>query len=58
LKFRAAFVEMRGRDRRLGHLGYQVLRLDAELIRRDVHAAVAQVCAALGIRRGSGSTKT
>ena len=36
------------RDRKLARLGNRVLRLDAELIRRDVHAAVAQVGAALG----------
>jgi very-short-patch-repair endonuclease len=36
------------RDRKLTRLGYRVLRLDAELIRRDVHAAVAQIRAALG----------
>ncbi len=36
------------RDRKLARLGYRVLRLDAELIRRDVQAAVAQIRAALG----------
>ena len=30
------------RDRKLTRMGYRVLRLDAELIRRDVHAAVDQ----------------
>jgi very-short-patch-repair endonuclease len=36
------------RDRKLVRLGYRVLRLNAELVRRDVQAAVAQVRAALG----------
>ena len=35
------------RDRKLTRMGYRVLRVDADLIRRDVHAAVAQVRAAL-----------
>jgi very-short-patch-repair endonuclease len=37
------------RDRKLTRMGdYRVLRLDAELVRRDVHAAVEQIRAALG----------
>ena len=32
---------------KLTRLGYRVLRLDAELIRRDMHAAVEQIRAAL-----------
>jgi very-short-patch-repair endonuclease len=36
------------RDRKLARLGYRVVRLDAELICRDVQAAVALVRAALG----------
>jgi very-short-patch-repair endonuclease len=28
-------------------MGYRVLRLDADLVRRDVHAAVEQIRAAL-----------
>ena len=35
------------RDRKLTRMGYRVLRLDAELIRRDVHAAVDQIRTAL-----------
>ena len=38
------------RDRKLARMGYRVLRLDAELVRRDVHAAVARVRAALAQR--------
>jgi very-short-patch-repair endonuclease len=39
------------RDRKLARVGYLVLRLDADLIRRDVQAAVAQVRAELGLRK-------
>jgi very-short-patch-repair endonuclease len=39
------------RDWALQHLGYRVLRLDAELVERNVGEAVAQISAAL--RRGS-----
>jgi len=35
------------RDRALQRLGYRVLRLDAELVNRNVDEAVAQICAAL-----------
>jgi very-short-patch-repair endonuclease len=35
------------RDRKLTRMGYRVLRLDAELVRGDVHAAVEQVRSAL-----------
>jgi very-short-patch-repair endonuclease len=35
------------RDRKLTRMGYRVLRLDADLVRRDVHAAVAQIRQAL-----------
>ena len=35
------------RDRELQRLGYLVLRIDAELVRRNVAEAVAQVAAAL-----------
>jgi very-short-patch-repair endonuclease len=35
------------RDRKLARMGYRVLRIDAELVRRDVLAAVARVRAAL-----------
>jgi very-short-patch-repair endonuclease len=35
------------RDRKLVRMGYRVLRLDAELIRRDVLAAVEQIRTAL-----------
>ena len=35
------------RDRKLTRMGYRVLRLDADLSRRDVHAAVEQVRSAL-----------
>ena len=36
------------RDREVTRMGYRVLRLDADLVRRDVHAAVEQIRAALG----------
>ena len=39
------------RDRALQRLGYQVLRLDAELVRRNVEEAVALVVAALRVLR-------
>jgi very-short-patch-repair endonuclease len=35
------------RDRKLTRMGYRVLRLEADLIRRDVHAAVDQIRNAL-----------
>jgi very-short-patch-repair endonuclease len=35
------------RDRKLTRMGYRVVRLDAELVRRNVHAAVEQIRAAL-----------
>ena len=35
------------RDRKLARMGYRVLRLDADLVRRDVHAAVEQIRTAL-----------
>jgi len=35
------------RERKLASAGYRVLRLDAELVLRDVHAAVKRVRAAL-----------
>jgi very-short-patch-repair endonuclease len=35
------------RDRKLARLGYRVVRVDADLIRRDVQAAVNQIRAAL-----------
>ena len=35
------------RDRVLQRLGYQVLRLDAELVRRNISEVVAQIAAAL-----------
>ena len=35
------------RDRKLSRMGYRVLRLDADLVRGDVHAAVEQIRAAL-----------
>jgi very-short-patch-repair endonuclease len=35
------------RDRKLTRMGYRVLRVDAELIRRDVRAAVEQIRTAL-----------
>jgi very-short-patch-repair endonuclease len=35
------------RDRKLTRLGYRVLRLDADLVRHDAHAAVKQISAAL-----------
>jgi very-short-patch-repair endonuclease len=31
------------RDSKLTRMGYRVLRLDADLVRRDVHAAVEQI---------------
>ena len=36
------------RDRRLARLGYRVLRLDAELVLRNLPEAVARIRAALG----------
>ena len=36
-----------GRDRKLTRMGYRVLRVDAELVRGDVDAAVEQIRAAL-----------
>lgn len=38
------------RDAQLGRMGYRVLRLEAELVRRDVQGAVERVRAALGAR--------
>jgi very-short-patch-repair endonuclease len=35
------------RDRKLARMGYRVLRLEADLVRRDVHAAVEQIRTAL-----------
>jgi very-short-patch-repair endonuclease len=35
------------RDRRLRRMGYRVLRLDAELVRSDVQAAIALIRGAL-----------
>jgi very-short-patch-repair endonuclease len=35
-------------DRKLARLGYRVLRLDAELVLRDLPSSSSQVCAALG----------
>jgi very-short-patch-repair endonuclease len=35
------------RDRKLARMVYRVLRLDADLVRRDVHAAVEQIRTAL-----------
>ena len=35
------------RDSKLTRMGYRVLRLDADLVRRDVHAAVEQIRTAL-----------
>ena len=37
------------RDRVLGRLGYRVLRIDAELVRRNVAEAVARIVAALHV---------
>ena len=42
------------RDRKLARMGYRVLRLDADLVRRDVHAAVEQIRLALRRARSSG----
>jgi hypothetical protein len=42
-----AWARTRAGNRKLTRLGYRVLRLDAELVRRDVHAAVEQVRSAL-----------
>ena len=36
------------REQKLRRAGYRVLRLDAELVRRDLHAAVARVEALFG----------
>ncbi len=36
------------RDRTLARLGYRVLRIDAELVRRNLVEAVARIVAALG----------
>ena len=36
------------RDRKLARLGYRVLRLDAELVLRDMPAAIRRIRAALG----------
>ena len=37
------------RDRDLGRLGYRVLRIDAELVRRNVAEAVARIMAVLQV---------
>lgn len=37
------------RDRDLGRLGYRVLRVPAELVRRDVAEAVARIVATLTV---------
>lgn len=44
---RAGAVLTRSRDRKLRRLGFRVVRVSAELVLRDLSAAVAQVRVAL-----------
>jgi very-short-patch-repair endonuclease len=46
------------RDRNLGRLGYRVLRLTAELVRRNVEEAVSLIKVALSVANPRGSNST